>query len=229
MFVIPSIDILNGKCVQLINGRVETAKIYGTPEEYYKKWVNKGADIIHVIDLDASLNIGSNKDVIFKLLENGNAEIQVGGGIRSKEYAFEIIKRGAKRIIIGSRALDTSFLEEIGKKISKDQIMVALDIRSGNIVVDGWKTDTNIKYEDGVKRIKPYAESILSTDVSSEGMLVGPNLELLRMVSQESIPIYVSGGFTTRKDIELAQKFGASGVVVGMTLYKRKLDLEELW
>jgi len=120
-------------------------------------------------------------------------------------------------------------LEEVGKKISKEQIMVALDIRSGNIVADGWQTDTSIKYKDGVERIKPYAGSILSTDVSSEGMLVGPNLELLRMVSQESIPIYVSGGFTTRKDIELAQKFGASGVVVGMALYKRKLYLEELW
>ncbi|MFW6122400.1 MAG: HisA/HisF-related TIM barrel protein [Petrotogales bacterium] len=229
MFVIPSVDILNGKCVQLVNGRIKTATIYGNPKEYFKKWVSKGADIIHIIDLNAAFNFGSNKELIFELIKNSDAEIQVGGGIRDEEYACELIERGAQRIIIGSKGLDINFLEKLSKKISKIQIMVALDIRSGYILADGWQTDTGIKYEEGVKKIGLYIGSILSTDISSEGLLEGPDSELLRMVRQENIPTYASGGFTTRKDIELAKELGFSGVIVGKALYEGKLNLEELW
>lgn len=229
MFVIPSIDILNGKCVQLINGRIKTAAIYGTPKEYLKRWATKGANIIHIVDLDAAFNIGSNKELIFELIESNDAEIQVGGGIRNEEYASELIERGAQRIIIGSKGLDINFLEKLSRRIPKTQIMVALDIRSGYIMVDGWQTDTKITYKDGVKKIRPYISSILSTDVTSEGLLKGPNSELLEMVRQKSIPTYVSGGFTTRDDIKLAEELGFSGVVVGKALYEGKLNLEDLW
>ncbi len=229
MFVIPSIDILNGKCVQLINGRIKTAEVYGTPKEYFKKWVSKDADIIHIVDLDAAFDLGSNKEIIFELIEDGNAGIQVGGGIRNEEYACELIEKGAKRIIIGSKTLDACFLKKLSKKIPKEQIMAALDIRSGDIVADGWRTNTGVKYENGVKKIKSFIGSILSTDVTCEGLLKGPNSELIKMLNQENIPTYISGGFTTKSDIKLAEKFGFSGVIVGRALYKEKLDLEDLW
>lgn len=229
MFVIPSIDILNGKCVQLINGKIQTAEIYGNPQEYFLKWVNKGTKIIHIIDLDAAFNVGSNEKIIFELIENNNVEIQVGGGIRNEKYAYDLIKKGAKRIIVGSKALDVNFLKNLNKKIPKEQIMVALDIRSGNIVSDGWRTDTGINYIDGIKKIRSYIGSILSTDVTSEGLLNGPNLDLLKIIKQENIPTFVSGGFTTKKDILLAEKMGFSGVIIGRALYKQKLTLEELW
>ena len=144
MFVIPSIDILNEKCVQLVNGRIETAEIFGTPQKWIKKWMKKGANIIHIIDLDAAFEIGTNKETIFELIENNNVEIQVGGGIKDTKYACELIKKGAKRVIIGSKALDTSFLKKLNKKIPKEQIMVALDLRSGYIVSDGWQTNTGL-------------------------------------------------------------------------------------
>jgi phosphoribosylformimino-5-aminoimidazole carboxamide ribotide isomerase len=229
MFVIPSIDILNGKCVQLTNGKTETAEIYGDPKDYFEKWVKKGADVIHIIDLDAVFNLGSNKEIIYELIENDNAEIQVGGGIRNKELAYEFIKKGAKRIIIGSKALDIDFLRQLGKKTQKEQIMAALDIRSENIVFDGWQTDTKIKYKGGVKKIRPYIGSVLSTDVTSEGLLEGTNYDLLKIMINKTIPTYASGGFTTRKDIELAQELGFSGVIIGKALYTRKLNLEDLW
>lgn len=229
MFVIPSIDILNGKCVQLINGKIETAEIYGDPQDYFEKWVKKGADVIHVIDLDAVFNLDSNKEIIYDLLKNSNVEIQVGGGIRNKKISYDYIKKGAKRVIIGSKALETKFLGELGKKIPKKQIMAALDIKSENIVFDGWQTDTKIKYEAGVKKIKSYVGSVLSTDVTVEGLLKGPNYDLLKTLINKNIPTYASGGFTTKKDIKLAQELGFSGVIVGKALYTGELNLEDLW
>ncbi len=229
MFVIPSIDILNGKCVQLINGKIETATVYGNPKDYYKKWVEKGADIIHVVDLDAAFNLGSNKQIIFNLLEKEELDVQVGGGIRDEKYAYELIKNGAKRIIIGSKSLDADFLKKLRKNIPKDKIMVALDTCFGNIVSNAWQNDTGIPYSEGVKKIKLYAGSILSTDVIKEGLLKGPNLKILKKIVQKEIPTYISGGFTTIDDIKLAESFGFSGVIIGRALYTNKLDLEELW
>lgn len=229
MFVVPSIDILNGKCVQLINGRIDTAKIYGTPKEYFNRWVNQGADLIHIIDLNAVFNLGSNKNIIFKLLQNGAADVQVGGGIRDEKYAYELIKKGTKRIIIGTRSLDIGFLEKLSRRISKDKIMAALDTKFGCIVIDGWQVDTGVSYEAGLKKIKQYVGSILSTDVSREGLLEGPNSAILHLVTQGNIPVYVSGGFTTKKDIEFARRLGFSGVIIGKALYEEKLNLMELW
>jgi phosphoribosylformimino-5-aminoimidazole carboxamide ribotide isomerase len=229
MFVIPSIDILNGKCVQLINGKVETTEAFGTPDEYLRKWIAKGANVIHVIDLNAALNIGSNKQIIINLLKYKNVQFQVGGGIRTEEYACELIQKGANRVIIGTKALDISFLKKINQKIAKDKIMIALDTKSGRIVTNGWKKDTKVKYENGIEKIKKYAGSILTTDIKREGLLKGPNFEMLKNINNSNIPTYISGGFTTKKDIELAKKQGFSGVVIGRALYKKKLDLEDLW
>jgi len=208
MFVIPSIDILNGKC---------------------DKWVDQGADIIHLIDLDAALSIGSNSDIIFELLKTNNVEIQVGGGIRSVEYASKLVQKGAKRIIIGSKALDGEFLCKLNKAVSKKNIMVALDLKSGFIVKNGWKTNTGIKIEEIIENLNSKTGSILSTDVSSEGLLKGPNYELLKTIRQENTPTYASGGFTTRQDLKLAEKLGFAGVVIGQALYKEKLNFKDLW
>lgn len=226
MFVIPSIDVYNGKCVQLINGDIKTAEVFGTPQEFLTKWVENGAKIVHIIDLNAALNDGSNKKTIIELIKNNDIEFQLGGGIRSVDYACELIDLGVKRIIIGSKLLDEGFLKKLNGKISKDQIMAALDIRNGKIVSDGWKKTTDLEFEKGLEKISSYIGSILSTDVTSEGLLNGPNIELLKRLKQEQIPTYVSGGFTTINDIKIAEKIGFSGVVIGRALYKNLLDLK---
>lgn len=229
MFVIPSIDILNGKCVQLVNGRINSAKIYGEPKYWLDKWVRKGADIIHLIDLDGALGIGSNKDIILDLLKEKNIKFQVGGGIRNIDYAVELIQNNAERIIIGSKAIDENFLEKLNKRIPKEKIMIALDVKDGFVVTNGWKEKSGLKIEDLTLKIKSKAGSILSTDVSSEGLLNGPNVESLKSIQQKNMTIYVSGGFTTIEDIKLAEKLGFSGVIIGQALYKEKLNFEELW
>jgi phosphoribosylformimino-5-aminoimidazole carboxamide ribotide isomerase len=226
--VIPSIDILNGRCVQLVNGRIETAKDFGTPEEWYNRWVKQGADIIHVIDLDATFSLGSNREIIYELLACNEAEIQVGGGIRNIEYGCELVKRGAKRVIIGSRALDRDFLKQLTKKISKKQIMVALDQKSGTILAEGWQKNTKISFSEGVKSVRLYVGSILTTDVIKEGLMKGVDNEMLKKIVQNDIPTYVSGGFTTKRDISFAKDIGFSGVIIGQALYTKKLTLKEL-
>lgn len=229
MFVIPSIDILDGKCVQLIGGRRETATIYGTPTEWLAKWTERGADLIHVIDLDAALGTGSNRKQVFELIKNAKVDIQIGGGIRSERYARELIDAGAKRVIIGSKAMDIDFLAKLSKHIPKERIMAALDTRARKVVVDGWQTSTEITFEELARKIRPYIGSLLSTNVDVEGTLGGTNKEWLKVVARGGVPVYASGGFTTKKDIETAEKLGFSGIVIGMALYTQRLRLEELW
>ena len=229
MYVIPSIDILNGKCVQLVNGIIKTSTVYGSPKKYFNKWIEKGADKIHIIDLDAAFNIGSNKKIILDLLRIGKAEIQVGGGIRDENYACELIEGGTNKIIIGNRSQDIEFLRNLLKIIPKEKIMIALDTLNGKIVTNAWQNDTGIKYVDGLKKIKNLAGSILSTDVDREGLLKGPNTITLKQIISENIPIYASGGFSTIWDIKLAKKLGFSGVIIGRALYTNKIDLEDLF
>jgi phosphoribosylformimino-5-aminoimidazole carboxamide ribotide isomerase len=229
MYVIPSIDILNGKCVQLVSGKIETSTVYGCPKKYNKKWIEKGANKIHIIDLDAAFNIGSNKKIIFDLIKNRKAEIQVGGGIRNENYACELVDNGANKIIIGSRSQDTEFLRNLLKIIPKEKIMIALDTSNGKIVTNAWKNDTGIKYKDGLERIKNFAGSILSTDVDREGLLKGPNSFMLKQIISEKIPVYASGGFSNINDIKLAKELGFSGVIIGRALYTKKVDMEDLF
>lgn len=228
MQVIPSIDILNGKCVQLVNGKIETATFYGNPKKWFNKWIEKGAELIHLIDLNAAFNNGSNKDLIFNLIKSKKADVQIGGGVRSTEYACELIEAGAKRVIIGSKSQDVEFLKELSKKISKDKIMAALDVKNGKIVVNAWQKKTNISYSDGLEKIKNYIGSVLTTDVNREGLLSGPNFRYLNEIISKKIPVYVSGGFTSVDDVYIAFNLGFAGLILGRALYTNKIDLEVL-
>ncbi len=228
-FVIPCIDILDGNCVQLIGGKSETATIYGSPEEWLVRWKNMGADLVHVIDLDAVTGTGSNKEIILKLLESKLVQIQVGGGIRDIEYAEELINKGAERVIIGSKALDIGFLEELNKSIPRQKIMAALDTRFGKVVVNGWQKSSDLTFSTAFGMIKTNVGSILSTDVNREGLMNGPDRDILRMIQGHGIPTYASGGFTNKEDIELAKIMGFAGVVIGRSIFTRHLDPEELW
>lgn len=228
MQVIPSIDILNGKCVQLINGNIETAVFYGPPEEWFDKWIKKGAKIIHIIDLDAAFNNGSNKDLIIDLIKSKKGEIQIGGGIKNFDYACELVEAGAKRIIIGSKAQDIDFLKKLSCIVLKEKIMAALDVKNEKIVIEAWQKDTNISYTAGLERIKDYIGSVLTTNVTKEGVLSGPNYNYLSNIVNEKLPVYVSGGFSSVDDINVASKLGFAGVIIGRALYTNKLDLEVL-
>jgi phosphoribosylformimino-5-aminoimidazole carboxamide ribotide isomerase len=215
--------------VQLINGKQESAENFGNPKKWIEYFQNSGAKKIHIIDLDAALGIGYNKKLIIELIKKYDIDFQVGGGIKNISIAKELIQTGAARIIIGSKSLDKKFLKLLNKEIPKDKIMVALDQEDGFVLKNGWKTKTKLTYKEAIDKIETYIGSILSTDVSKEGLLKGPDKNVLEKTILTKIPVYTSGGFTKVNDIKIAERLGFSGVIIGRALYKNKLKLKDLW
>ena len=222
MMVIPSIDILGGKVVQLVGGKPETATYYGSPEAWLQKWAGLGAPLVHLIDLDAALGTGNNRTQIIGLITSSPVPVQVGGGIRTKQIAEEYIAAGARRIIIGTRALDFEFMQSL-QAFGKDRLMAALDFSKGRIVTEGWKKRTAYTLA-AAKTLEPYFGSLLYTNVDIEGQMAG----VASSPINTSLPAYLAGGISTLEDIKTAERAGFEGVVVGMALYKNKLG-PELW
>jgi len=221
MIVIPSIDILGGKAVQLVGGRPETATEYGAPGRWLKKWEASGASMAHIIDLDAALGKGSNRGQIISLIRSSAIPIQVGGGIRTREIAERYLAAGAERIIFGSRAFDSSFMESL-QSLGRSRLMAAIDYSKGRILKNGWQSGTEYGLE-AASKIEQYFGSVLYTNVDREGRMEGVSLPPL-----SNLPSYASGGFSSAGEINLAEQAGFAGVIIGTALYKSRLG-QELW
>jgi len=229
VFVIPCVDILDGQCVQLVGGKPETGKAFGNPFDWLENWCDEGADLVHIIDLNATLGTGSNRDIIKQLIGYTDARVQVGGGIRDMGIALDLAGSGAERIILGSRALDQSFMEDLASRVPRDRIMAALDTIDGKVGIKGWQERTNIPLETAFNLVKPFAGSILVTNVDREGLMGGPDTSQVASLVGNGVPIYVSGGFASKDDLTQAREAGFAGVVVGKALFEGKMSLKELW
>lgn len=229
MFVIPCVDILDGQCVQLVGGKPETGKAFGDPFDWLENWCDEGADLVHIIDLNATLGTGSNKELIEQLIGYTDARVQVGGGIRDMATALDFVENGAERIILGSRALDQSFMQELSSKVPRVRIMAALDTIEGLVSIKGWQERTNIPLGTAFKLVKPFAGSILVTNVDREGRMSGSDTSQVANLVGNGIPIFVSGGFASKDDLSHARDAGFAGVVVGKALFEGKMNLGELW
>ena len=233
MKIIPAIDIKDGGCAQLIRGKAETAKFYGDPVEIAKKWESKGAELLHVIDLDAALGTGDNTKKILAIKNSVDIPIQFGGGIRNLERAKEILDYGIDRIILGTLAIEDHFknlekLKILKGEFGRERIMVALDSKGGNIVVRGWKEKTEFRAEIFVKEFESFVWGFLYTDVDVEGLMKGINLERIeRVIKAAKLPVIASGGISNLEDIKKLKDAGAWGVVLGKALYEGKIDFEE--
>lgn len=237
--VVASIDVQDGKVVQLKQGS-ELILQRDNAVELVKEFDRYGE--VAVIDLDAAMNKGSNIEMIKPLLRK--AECRVGGGIRTPEQAKELVSLGAQKIILGSAAfrdpakkgagiadgefiVNTEFLEAMVKKISRERIIVAVDARNGEIVVDGWKTPTGLKLIDAAKAVEPYAAELLFTCVEREGTMTGIDLAPVRALREAvSCSITVAGGVTTLEEIEAIAALGCD-VQLGMALYTGKINLAD--
>ncbi|GHT64050.1 hypothetical protein FACS1894110_02960 [Spirochaetia bacterium] len=237
--VVASIDVQDGKVVQLKQGS-ELILQRDNAVELAEEFDRYGE--VAVIDLDAAMNKGSNIEMIKPLLRK--AECRVGGGIRTPEQAKELVSLGAQKIILGSAAfrdpakkgsgiaggefkVNTEFLEAMVKKISRERIIVAVDARNGEIVVDGWKTPTALKLIDAAKAVEPYAAELLFTCVEREGTMTGIDLEPVRALREAvSCSITVAGGVTTLEEIEAIAALGCD-VQLGMALYTGKINLAD--
>jgi len=230
MLVIPAVDIKDGKCVQLVQGEPGTEKYYGDPVKVAKLWQEKGAQMLHVIDLDATLGSGDNLELVKKIREAVPIPIEFGGGIRSEKRARELLDAGVDRIIIGTLAVkQPAVIKSLTKDYPNSRLMVALDSRGGKVVIKGWKEKTDIPTLRLIRRFRRSVFGFLVTDVDSEGKMEGIDLgEFEALTSNTDAKIIASGGITSADDIEALRKIGAYGCVIGKALYEGKIDPELL-
>ncbi len=216
--IIPSIDLMDGKAVQLKQGKEKVLEREDVLElaKYYARFGE-----LAVIDLDAAMNKGKdNEELISKICKI--AKCRVGGGIRTIEKAKRMIANGADKIIIGTAA-DENFLS----KLPKDRVMVAIDSRNGKITVDGWQTDTEFSTASYVQRFSNFCSGFLYTIVEKEGMMQGTNLEAYKEIRKHtSLPIVAAGGISTLDEIKELEKMNISAQL-GMSIYTGKINLED--
>ncbi len=234
MKIIPAVDIKDKKCTQLVGGMPGTEKFYGDPLDVAKQWINSGAEILHLIDLDAALGSGNNLNKILEIRNAIDIPIQVGGGIRTYEDAERLLNAGVDRIIAGTFAVNDYFndfknLKKLKSEFGKDRIIISVDSKGGKVVTRGWQEKTDFYAHEFIKNFNDLAWGFLYTDVDVEGKMKGINLPgVKKVVFASSLPVIVSGGISSAEDIKNIKKTGAWGVVLGKALYEGKIKYGEL-
>lgn len=231
MIVIPAIDILDGKCVRLIQGNPEKSKVYyDNPVEAAQLLEEQGAELIHLIDLNAALGSGQNMETIKKLLNKINLKIQIGGGIRTLERADALLKFGAYRIIFGTAAVkNPSLVQKAIRQHGSESVAVAIDEKEGKVAVHGWRNKSEIDYLDSARSFEGMGVgALIFTPIRVDGTLKGPEIEkTVKMVKAVKVPIIASGGVANLEDLVALNGTGVEGVVVGTALYEKKFTLKE--
>ena len=220
--IIPCIDLMDGKVVQLVQGR-DKALEAGAPLEMLDRFA--AFPEIQVIDLDAAMGKGENS-MLVELLAS-RATCRVGGGVRTAQRARRLVELGAHRVIVGTAAF-TPALEEIASAVGKERILVAMDSKGGKIVVKGWQEATNFTAEEVVHSLEPYCDGFLCTYVDKEGMMQGTDLDWFRRLRAATThEITAAGGITTLDDIRQLTAMNIHSAL-GMAIYTGRLDLAEL-
>ncbi len=232
MIIIPAIDIKQGRCVRLRQGRMQEETVYSDrPEEMAKYWESQGAELLHVVDLDGAVDgIPQNFAVIQRILHSVDVQVQVGGGLRDIDGIQAYLTAGASRVVLGTAAvLDLNGLKAACRHFP-GKIVVAIDSQDGRVAIRGWQEVSDQKATELAKRMEdlPIA-ALLVTDIRRDGMLTGPNLAVLQaMVNTVRIPVIASGGVRSLEDIQNLSKIRELyGVIVGKALYEGLLDLKE--
>lgn len=231
MFIMPAVDIKNGKCVQLVQGKPGTEQIVlDNPAEVALEWENKGASVLHVIDLGGALEEGGNISVVEEILKKVSVPVQMGGGIRTIDDATHLLNMGVDRIILGTLAIKhPETVELLSREFGSERIMVALDSKDSKVVVRGWteKTDQTAPQLGKIMENRG-AGGILFTNVDHEGLLGGFRVEpLMELLKSVDIPVVYSGGVSTLEDVALLSQTDAYGVVIGSALYKGTINFED--
>jgi phosphoribosylformimino-5-aminoimidazole carboxamide ribotide isomerase len=227
MKLIPAVDIKDGRCVQLVGGKPGTEKVrIDDVVGVARKWQSDGAELIHVIDLDAALGTGDNGTLIEKVVGSLDVPVQVGGGVRAKEQVERLFDIGCERVIVGTKAIqDRSFIEELARTY-EDGIVVAIDSVQDQVLVRGWQEVSGRDLLDVVSEMSDLPIfGFLYTNVEVEGRLQGIDpIPVKALVETTSKPVIVSGGITTNEDLATLRQLGAHSVVLGMAIYTGKID-----
>jgi phosphoribosylformimino-5-aminoimidazole carboxamide ribotide isomerase len=226
---IPAVDLKGGRCVQLVGGRPEDERVsLPDPVAVARDWRARGFATLHVVDLDAALGSGDNLELVARIAREAPGDLQVGGGVRDEARAQALLDAGARRVIVGTRAVeDPAWLAELARH-HPGRIAVAADIRDGVVLRRGWTEVSELGIQDFLKSLAPLPlAGILCTDVGREGRLEGINREEVAEVLRGSPhPVWISGGVTTPEELAFLAREGAAGAVLGMALYTGALDPE---
>jgi phosphoribosylformimino-5-aminoimidazole carboxamide ribotide isomerase len=227
MIVIPAVDLRGGACVQLVGGSYDDERVrLDDPVGVARSWAELGFGRLHVVDLDAATGRGSNGDLVREILLQPDTEIQVGGGIRSGEAIEQLLSDGAKRVVVGTRALEEpEWLAEMAR-LFPGELIVAADVRERQIVTRGWAATSHRNVIDVVEELNQYElAAVMVTAVHLEGQMLGTDLPLMEDVAEAcDFPVFASGGVTTMHDLRSLDDRGVAGAIIGMALYTGALD-----
>ena len=230
MKIFPAVDILGGKCVQLVQGKRESATAYGDPLSCATRWLDEGATALHVVNLDGAFGSSSqNAGLIADLIKKTGVEIELGGGIRSTGDARRWLETGVDRVIISTLATqDPECIRTLAREFGSSRVMPGVDAKGGQIAVHGWQ-ETAGDYLGWAKKFEELgAGSLLYTNVDVEGLQQGVRFgPVKRLIDHVGIPVVVAGGVSTRADVAGLRDAGAHGAVLGSALYSGKLALKD--
>ena len=230
MKIIPAIDLMEGKVVRLYKGDPNKKTIYSeNPLEIAKKWESAGADMIHLVDLDATLGSGSNFDSLKSIAESIKIPVQVAGGLRNETIIEDALKF-ATRVVIGTLAFkDKTALDSLLTTYGKEKLVISVDHNDGKIVTNGWKETTSLELVSIVKDlVKNGFTEFLSTSINRDGTLQGPDLKWLSSLGEiKNVNVIASGGISNIEDVMSVKKLNPFGVILGKALYENQVTIEE--
>jgi len=231
MYIIPAIDLRDGKCVRLIQGRYDRQINYeDDPVKQAREFSSAGAKWLHIVDLDgARLGRPVNTDAISAIAALGLFKIEVGGGLRDEDAIKQLLDIGLERVIIGTKAVsDFEWFSRMAEKFS-GKIVLGLDARGSKVATHGWTQDSpHNLLEFAAEAAKLPLAAIIYTDITKDGMMTGPNLERTKaLVEAVDVPVVASGGVNTIEDIRKLAEFSPEAVIIGRSLYEGTLNLSD--
>jgi len=235
MMILPAIDLRNGRCVRLTQGRKTAVRVYSDdPVRMARQFQRDGARMLHVVDLDAAFSErdSPNHRVLRDLVRAVEIPIQFGGGIRTRKDATEVIELGVTRIVIGTMAIESpEVLTKMLRQFASEQIAIGIDARNGRVATRGWETQEQVEALDLARKFKGLgAERIVYTDIERDGALAGPNIEQTCAIGALGLKVTASGGVSSLEDLrrlKLASPCGIDSVIIGKALYERRFTLKE--
>ena len=230
MKIIPAIDLMDGQVVRLYKGDPKQKTVYSDdPIQIAKRWEADGADILHIVDLDATLGMGSNLPLIKKILDEISIPVEVAGGLRDESLVLDMAKI-SNRIVIGTLAFkDKELLKKLLASLGHKKIVISVDHKDGEIVIHGWQDGTGIKLIDSIKEFLEMGfTEFLLTNVNRDGTMQGPDLEFLEQACNlGTINVIASGGISNVDDVKEVKEKNAFGVILGKALYENKISIKE--
>ena len=231
MKIFPAIDLIGAQAVRLVKGDYNQKTVYNSdPIEVAKSFYSKGAEYLHLVDLDGAKSGNTdNFEVIRQIVNESGLKVEVGGGIRNMQTVEKYLSAGVFRVIIGTAAItDPDFLDEALEKYG-EKIAVGVDIKDGFVATHGWTEVSDVSCEEFVQKMQQKGvKTIICTDISKDGMMSGTNIELYKSLSERfSINITASGGVSTLEDVETLNDMNMYGAILGKALYTGAIDLEK--